>query len=555
MKKIIGIILVLLLIGFLVPTCDTYEVDIEEKYYAFQDDITPFISGNCGCAIYDESAHEHHMIISERLDYSAIPDQNALSSKPTVKADLPDYFSWKDHDGQDWTTPAKDQGNCGSCWDFAAIGGLECIISIRENCAGLNPDLSEQYVLSCLPRTGSCGGGLARLAYKYINRTDERGNNCNGVVLESCMPYKANDDVDCADKCEDWNESLIPISDYGYWSPDGSENDRAAIKTQIMEHGPVVATMLFTYYEHGENNLEEWGWTHSSPDDYYPYPGSMESANHQVVLVGWKDDLAIGNGGYWIVKNSCSSEWGYNGFFNIEYGSLNIDSIEIDWVEYDPDLYNNWAPKTYSNGIYEGKVNEEITFDGTHTTDPEDDIIQYLWNFGDGTEKTGVTRSHIYDKEGIYPVTLTVTDAKGNIGIDETWAFIDRTNSPPDTPIIRGKRIGQIEKEYEYTFYTNDPDGDDVYYYLNWGDVYWTGSWHPWIGPYKSGEKVTLTNIWDTHGNYEVRVKVKDKYEAKSDWVTLPVVIPSSKNIRSSLLPFFEMDPQLLPFLQQIMKL
>ena len=153
---------------------------------------------------------------------STIIDNADSDNKNPIKPDItnvPSSFSWIDYMGEDWTTPAKDQGNCGSCWDFAAIGGLECIISIREDCAGFDPDLSEQYVLSCLPRSGSCRGGNARVAYKYINQTDSRGNYCNGVVLESCMPYQADDDVDCSAKCSNWEEMLIPIIDYGYWSP------------------------------------------------------------------------------------------------------------------------------------------------------------------------------------------------------------------------------------------------------------------------------------------------------------------------------------------------
>ena len=36
--------------------------------------------------------------------------------------DTPDEFSWKNIDGKDYTTPAKSQGNCGSCWLFGAMG-------------------------------------------------------------------------------------------------------------------------------------------------------------------------------------------------------------------------------------------------------------------------------------------------------------------------------------------------------------------------------------------------------------------------------------------------
>ncbi len=84
----------------------------------------------------------------------------------------------------------------------------------------------------------------------------------------------------------------------------------------------------------------------------------------------------------------------YDGFFNIEYGSLNIDSIEITWVDYDPELYNNWAPKACAGGIYHGTVGEELIFDGSETSDPEEDITDYLWDFGDGTQENSLTQIH-----------------------------------------------------------------------------------------------------------------------------------------------------------------
>ena len=464
-----------------------------------------------------------------------IDDTTSQSPKPTIKKDLPSYFSWKDNDGQDWTTPAKDQGNCGSCWDFAALGALESIIQIREECANLVLDLSEQYVLSCLPWAGGCGGGSAYKAYKAIESNKSFGNFCNGIIPEFIFPYQVNDEVSCEDARFDWKDFLIPLSTYGIWYPNGSVEDRNVMKTQIMESGPVVSGMLFTIWNHGPDNLEEWGYIHHNPADYYPYPGPVKSTNHQVVIIGWKDDSSITNGGYWIVKNSLSEEWGYNGFFNIEYGSLNIDNSSIIWVDYNPEDYSNWVPVAQIGGSAQGHMNQEMIFNGSNSFDHEGTIVSYIWDFGDGTTETGATVTHIYTQPGIYLVTLFVTDNVTNAGYQQKWIYIDKENHPPQTPTLTGRKRGTNETTYIYTFSTNDPDGDDVKYYLNWGDDYWFGGAAGWTGLNVSGEEITLEKTFKEEGNYTIRVKAEDEYGAKSDWATLSVCMPKSKAINTPL--------------------
>ena len=60
---------------------------------------------------------------------------------PIDLIDTPIEFTWTSDDEKDWTTRAKNQGNCGSCWLFGSMGALESVINIREECADLNPDL------------------------------------------------------------------------------------------------------------------------------------------------------------------------------------------------------------------------------------------------------------------------------------------------------------------------------------------------------------------------------------------------------------------------------
>ncbi|MCY3018684.1 MAG: Ig-like domain-containing protein [Planctomycetota bacterium] len=55
-----------------------------------------------------------------------------------------------------------------------------------------------------------------------------------------------------------------------------------------------------------------------------------------------------------------------------------------------------------------------FTFDAGASTDPENAIASYTWDFGDGTPPgAGQVISKVYDSPGEYTVTLTVTDAAG----------------------------------------------------------------------------------------------------------------------------------------------
>jgi putative hemolysin len=64
------------------------------------------------------------------------PPEPPLDSEPR-EGDVPASFDWRTYNGSDWTTPVRDQGICGSCWAFSAVGVTEGVINIASN----DPDL------------------------------------------------------------------------------------------------------------------------------------------------------------------------------------------------------------------------------------------------------------------------------------------------------------------------------------------------------------------------------------------------------------------------------
>lgn len=64
----------------------------------------------------------------------------------------------------------------------------------------------------------------------------------------------------------------------------------------------------------------------------------------------------------------------------------------------------------------EGVVPFEVTFNGSKSTDPDNNIVDYKWDFnGDDTmDASGVISKYTFTQEGTYLVTLHVIDADGN---------------------------------------------------------------------------------------------------------------------------------------------
>jgi hypothetical protein len=93
------------------------------------------------------------------------------------------------------------------------------------------------------------------------------------------------------------------------------------------------------------------------------------------------------------------------------------------------------------------------------------------------------------------------------------WIYYPE-NFPPTAPIISGPEGGAVGEYINYSFVTNDPNFDDLYYFIDWGD----GDIDEWVGPYASGEEATIGHEWSEIGEYEIRAKARDDSLYESKW-------------------------------------
>ncbi len=78
-------------------------------------------------------------------------------------------------------------------------------------------------------------------------------------------------------------------------------------------------------------------------------------------------------------------------------------------------------------------VGIELIFVGS-AIDPGNDTHTYEWNFGDGKSAVGEVVLHSYSAQGVYSVTLTVTDDDHGVGVSNCTVYIWRENAVLSEP-------------------------------------------------------------------------------------------------------------------------
>jgi C1A family cysteine protease len=191
-------------------------------------------------------------------------------------------FDWRSYNV---VTPVRDQGDCGACYAFSALGVLESQYAKKKKQL---IDLSEQQIINCDFYDMGCSGGDMYTAFEYLKQD-------NGALYESQLPYDVS-----SSSCP--NAVLTgPLRVVSQEILDTTDEDDIA--RELVSYGPL---------SHAINGLVLQNYTGGVIT-----VACEPELNHATLIIGYGSSDGVS---YWIMKNSWGSDWGENGFYRIQRG-------------------------------------------------------------------------------------------------------------------------------------------------------------------------------------------------------------------------------------------
>lgn len=305
--------------------------------------------------------------------------------------------------------------------------------------------------------------------------------------------------------CDFWNSDVYDIY---------SQGDNQFEYVNMIIYGPDGTDDIL--------NLDAYNWNNLYNLTKYPtslmdgdyrrlyYQPSLFSTYLDECRIRTVRDLTVNMTVYWLgnatikvdisIKNN--EDTSYNGFIRAAITEITSRYNTV----YDSKFHFGFLDYAFNNEIF---ISDNTVYMDSITWNGFEHEDNYGNNFGDILPGNIQVVMGVFNNDNGY-VDTTVR------------AYI---NAPPDAPDINGPNSGDAEKEYEFSFVSEDPEGNSLLYYIKWGD----DTIDDWFGPFESGEKVNVSHNWSTKGRFVIKARAKTINGLMGSWGEFEVLIPRYK--------------------------
>ena len=155
-------------------------------------------------------------------------------------------------------------------------------------------------------------------------------------------------------------------------------------------------------------------------------------------------------------------------------------------------------------------------------SDPENDIIRTVLNWGDGTSTAATSGSHTYTIVGTYHLSLTATDSAGGIGTAiQTVVVGSGTNAPPHCAMSLSATSGQVPLAITVTPNCTDPENDISTITVSFGDGFY----------YNAFGAPNASHTYTHSGSFTATVVASDKVGNVSNVASAGVGVTDSPSV------------------------
>jgi len=354
------------------------------------------------------------------------PDQNPLTLG----------YSWNFGDGTTGTGPNPTHA-------YADNGVYNVSLTVNDGRGGVSTDTATVTVLNANPNASinqpTAGPNFS--INEGLNLTITFGSNSTDPGSADTLTYAWDIDNDGV-----YTDASGPLVNWTFPMLDGPDTFIVGLRVRDDDYpftgggeiGQDITTVQITVNNLAPQNVSAGGPYQGVENQPVTLSGTATDFPGDPLQYGWDvdgDDIIDLSG------QNVTHTWNAFGTYTVKLFVSDGDATVTATAQ----VRINAVPIADAGGPYTGLEGGAILFDGSGTVDPNGDPLTYAWDFGDGGAAAGVSPSHTYTDNGVYPVLLTVTDPLGQFDTDTVNVTIlnasPTANAGADTVANEGQSI------------------------------------------------------------------------------------------------------------------